>query len=293
MPSTPTILVHAGAGPLGSELREHGGEVTQALTRVLDRAGERLQAGQDAVAVATQAVQDMEDCEYFNAGYGAALCSDGSVELSASLMRGSDRAAGGVAGLRLIRNPIRAAAIVLESDQVLMIGQRADELALAQGAERWENSAFVTERQRGRLLASPTAKPEDRGTVGAVCLDSEGRLAAATSTGGITGQPPGRVGDSPLIGAGTWADERAAVSCTGAGEVFIRVGVGRWIAAMVSEGVGIEEAAERAMAEVGQLGGDGGLIALDKDGRASLPFSTQAMPRGIWRAGQAAEVRLA
>jgi beta-aspartyl-peptidase (threonine type) len=293
MPATPTIVVHAGAGPLGSELREHGETVIQALTRVLDRAGEALQAGEDAVAVVTQAVQDLEDCEYFNAGYGAALCSDGSVELSASLMRGSDRAAGGVAGLRLIRNPIRAAAIVLESDQVLMIGERADRLALAQGAERWENSAFVTEKQQARLRASPVAKPEDRGTVGAVCLDSEGRLAAATSTGGITGQPPGRVGDSPLIGAGTWADERAAVSCTGDGEVFIRVGVARWLAAMISDGVAVEEAAERALTEVNRLGGKGGLIALDRDGRASLPFSTQAMPRGIWRGGQAAEVRLA
>lgn len=293
MPATPTILVHAGAGPLGAELREHGQEVTQALTRVLDRAGELLGAGQDALAVVTQAVQDLEDCEFFNAGYGAALCSDGSVELSASLMRGPDRAAGGVAGLRLIRNPIRAAAVVLESDQVLMIGERADQLALARGAERWENSAFVTERQRARLRARSTAEPEDRGTVGAVCLDSEGRLAAATSTGGITGQPPGRVGDSPLIGAGTWADDRAAVSCTGEGEVFIRVGVARWLAAMVSDGVAVERAAERALAEVKRLGGEGGLIALDRDGRASLPFSTQAMPRGIWRAGRVAEVSLA
>lgn len=292
MSASPTILVHAGAGPLGSELREHGQEVTETLRRVLDTAGERLQAGEDAVAVVTRAVQDMEDCEYFNAGYGAALCSDGSVELSASLMRGFDRAAGGVAGLRVIRNPIRAAAVVLDSDQVLMIGERADRLALDRGAERWENSAFVTEKQRARLRASPTKKPEDRGTVGSVCLDSQGRLAAATSTGGITGQPPGRVGDTPLIGAGTWADASAAVSCTGDGEMFIRAGVARWLAAMVAQDVAVEEAAERALAEVGRLGGEGGLIALDRDGRASLPFSTAAMPRGIWRAGQAAEVRL-
>lgn len=292
MPAPATILVHAGAGPLGSELRAHRDEVTDTLVGVLNQAGERLEAGQDAVAAVTQAVQEMEDCEHFNAGYGAALCSDGSVELSASLMRGDDQAAGGVAGLRLIRNPIRAAEIVLDSDQVLMIASRADELALARGAERWENSNFVTEKQRARLLASPSTKPEDRGTVGAVCLDSQGRLAAATSTGGVTGQPPGRVGDSPLIGAGTWADGWAAVSCTGEGEMFIRVGVARWLAAMVAQGTAIQTAAERALAEVGRLGGEGGLIALDREGRASLPFSTDAMPRGIWRAGQAAEVSL-
>lgn len=288
-PTSPTILIHGGAGALGSELREHGDEVTEALTRVLDRAGQKLTAGEDALAVVTAAVEDLEDCEYFNAGYGAALCSDGSVELSASLMRGSDQAAGGVAGVRVIRHPIRAAATVLESDQVLMIGERADELALANGAERWDNAAFVTDRQRARLQKS---EPESRGTVGAVCLDAQGRLAAATSTGGITGQPPGRVGDTPLIGAGTWADEHAAVSCTGDGEFFIRAGVARWLAAMVAQGGEVKGAAARALAEVGRLGGEGGLIALDRRGRASLPFSTEAMPRGIWRAGGPSEVRL-
>jgi beta-aspartyl-peptidase (threonine type) len=290
--AAPTILVHAGAGPLGSELRDHRQEVIDTLDEVLRAAGERLQGGEDAVAVATAAVESMEDCEYFNAGYGAALCSDGSVELSAALMRGFDQAAGGVAGLRLIRHPIQAAAIVLESGEVLMIGERADELALARGAERWDNTDFVTEKQRARLLASPETKPEDRGTVGAVCLDAHGRLAAATSTGGFTGQPPGRVGDSPLIGAGTWADAHVAVSCTGDGEAFIRAGLARWLAAMLAQGIGVEQAAERALAEVGRLGGQGGLIALDRSGQATLPFSTEAMPRGIWRADGPLQVRL-
>lgn len=286
----PTILLHAGAGPLGTELREHGQEAADTLHEVLRSAGRRLEAGEAAEAVAMRAVEDLEDCGLFNAGYGAALCSDGSVELSAALMRGSDQAGGGVAGLRTVRHPIRAAAIVLDTDQVLMIGQRAEQLAFDHGAERWQNSDFITDRQRARRRASQES--EARGTVGAVCLDSRGHLAAATSTGGISGQPPGRVGDTPLIGAGTWADQRVAVSCTGDGEAFIRVGVARWIAAQVTHGATIEEATQQALDEVGELGGSGGLIALDRAGRAALPFSTEAMPRGIWRPGHPPEVKL-
>lgn len=288
----PTILIHAGAGPLGAELREHGEEATRTLHDVLRGAGRRLDEGERAEAVVIAAVEDMEDCGLFNAGYGAALCSDGSVELSAAVMRGSDRAAGGVAGLRVVRHPVRAAEIVLESDQVLMIGERAEQLALAGGAEHWENSQFVTDRQRARFLAAAPDEPEDRGTVGAVCLDAHGNLAAATSTGGISGQPPGRVGDSPLIGAGTWADGGTAVSCTGDGEAFIRAGVARWMAARVAHGASIETAAREALDEVGGFGGTGGLIALDRAGRLALPFTTEAMPRGIWQAGRPSEVLL-
>lgn len=287
-----TILIHAGAGPLGAELREHGQEATDTLHEVLRTAGRRLDQGEAAPAVVVAAVEALEDCGLFNAGYGAALCSDGSVELSAAVMRGSDRAAGAVAGVRVVRHPVRAAAIVLESDQVLMIAERAEQVALAGGAERWENSEFVTERQQARFLAAAQAERQDHGTVGAVCLDVHGNLAAATSTGGISGQPPGRVGDSPLIGAGTWADARVAVSCTGDGEAFIRVGVARWMAAQVAQGVSVESAARHALDEVGRLRGSGGLIALDRGGRLTLPFSTEAMPRGIWRAGQASEVQL-
>jgi isoaspartyl peptidase/L-asparaginase-like protein (Ntn-hydrolase superfamily) len=286
----PTILIHAGAGPLGPELREHGQEAIDTLHQVLRTAGRRLDQGEPALAVVIGAVEEMEDCGLFNAGYGAALCSDGSVELSAAVMRGSDRAAAGVAGLRVVRHPVRAAAIVLETDQVLMIGEPADQLALAGGAERWENSDFVTERQQARFLAGASGEPEDRGTVGAVCLDAHGNLAAATSTGGISGQPPGRVGDSPLIGAGTWADARVAVSCTGDGEAFIRVGVARCMAAQVAHGASVETAAREALDEVGGLGGTGGLIALDRSGRLVLPFATEAMPRGIWQEGRPAEV---
>ncbi len=288
----PTILIHAGAGPLGAELRDHGQEAIDTLHEVLRTAGRRLDQGEAAPAVVIAAVEDLEDCGLFNAGYGAALCSDGSVELSAAVMRGSDRAAGGVAGVRVVRHPVRAAAIVLESDQVLMIAERAEQLALAGGAERWENSEFVTERQQARFLATANGERQDHGTVGAVCLDVHGDLAAATSTGGISGQPPGRVGDSPLIGAGTWADGRVAVSCTGDGEAFIRVGVARWMAAQVAHGASVEAVAREALDEVGALGGTGGLIALDRAGRFVLPFTTEAMPRGIWQSGRPPQVQL-
>jgi beta-aspartyl-peptidase (threonine type) len=288
----PTILVHAGAGPMGSELREHGQEAIDVLGEILRAAGAQLDSGAAAQAVVMAAVEGMEDCGLFNAGYGAALCSDGSVELSAAVMRGSDRAAGGVAGLHVVRHPIHAAAAVLESGQVLMIGEHAERLALAGGAERWANSDFVTERQRARLIRGAEGPPEDRGTVGAVCLDAHGHLAAGTSTGGINGQPPGRVGDSPLIGAGTWADDRVAVSCTGDGEAFIRVGVARWIASQVAHGVPLQTAAREALDDVGSLDGTGGLIALDRTGQLALPFSTEAMPRGIWQAGRSPDVQL-
>jgi beta-aspartyl-peptidase (threonine type) len=292
MHGTPTILVHAGAGAFGSDLREHRGEVIAMLQQLLRVAAEQLQSGADAVTVARTAVEAMEDFELFNAGYGAALCADGSVELSAALMRGHDQAAGAVAGVRTLRHPIRAAEIVLRSRQVLLIGEPADELAGIQAADRWPSELFVTERQRARLQASSDSQAEDRGTVGAVCLDGAGRLAAATSTGGITGQPPGRVGDSPLIGAGTWADQQVAVSCTGAGEAFIRAGVARGLAALVQSGETVEQAARRTLADVGRLGGDGGLTALDSAGRFSMPFTTEAMPRGVWRQGGPAQIDL-
>ena len=187
----------------------------------------------------------MESFPLFNAGHGSALCSDGSVELSASVMRGSDRAAGAVALVRRTRHPVAAAVALLDQPEVLLVGDGADAHAAAIGLEQVEPRAFVTERQRRRLAerlagelrrkhGAGGAEPEKFGaggaepeTVGAVCLDANGSLAAATSTGGLNGQRPGRVGDSPLIGAGTWADNRVAVSCTGQGEAFIRAAAPR------------------------------------------------------------------
>ncbi|HWE33621.1 MAG TPA: isoaspartyl peptidase/L-asparaginase [Solirubrobacteraceae bacterium] len=277
------IGIHAGAGPRSPKLRDHYDECHEALERALAAGRELLESGAHAIAVVTAAVTVLEDFELFNAGRGAALCTDGSAQLSASLMRGADRGAGAVAGIRHTKNPILAAAAVLDSLQVLLIGEHADAFAQRHGIDQVANDHFVTERQLRNLRAAVSG--DSPGTVGAVCLDADGALAAATSTGGITGQPPGRVGDSPVVGAGTWADGHVAVSCTGDGELFIRTAAARTVALAVEQGTPLADATRLALNDVKSLGGTGGVIACDAHGRVSLPYSTEAMPRGVWRAG--------
>jgi beta-aspartyl-peptidase (threonine type) len=291
--SEPVILVHAGAGGVSDDLREREAECRAALEQALEAGAAALETG-GAVEAACAAVMVMEGFALFNAGYGSVLCSDGSVEMSASVMRGSDRAAGAVAMVRRTRHPIAAALSLLDAPPVLLAGKRADEHAAGHGLEQHDPSEFVTDRQRRRLerWLSTREDGSDRGTVGAVCLDGDGLLAAATSTGGRLGQRPGRVGDSPLIGAGTWADRSVAVSCTGAGEAFIRCGAARLLAALVAHGAEVESAARTVLDEVAECDGVGGLIAVDAEGRVAMPFSTEAMPRGVWRRGQAPVVHL-
>jgi L-asparaginase / beta-aspartyl-peptidase len=291
----PVVVVHGGAGGHTDEIREREPEYHAALERALTAAAAALRGGGDAVEAVRAAVIVMETFPLFNAGHGSALCSDGSVELSASVMRGSDRAAGAVAMVRRTRHPVAAAVALLDQPEVLLVGDGADAHAAASGLEQVELNAFVTERQRRRLaerlaggaesetFGAGGAGPE---TFGAVCLDANGLLAAATSTGGLNGQRPGRVGDSPLIGAGTWADSRVAVSCTGQGEAFIRAGAARLVASLVEHGQALKDAAEEAMSVVAQCGGDGGLIAVDAQGNVTMPRSTGAMPRGVWRGGK-------
>ncbi len=300
---SPVVVIHAGAGESTKSLRSHTGMYKRALLEALARARVVLEGGGASLDAAQAAVACMEDeADHFNAGRGAVLCIDGTVELSAAVMRGSDRAAGAVAGITCSRYPSAAARAVLESHQVLMIGEGADALAAAGGVERRTPDYFVTDHERERLrrlLAAAAAATDgagimDRavgggavggGTVGAVCLDVHGVLAACTSTGGVRGQRPGRVGDTPVIGAGTWADGDVAVSCTGQGEAFIRVAVAHQIASLVAARADLREAAAHALADVSAAGGSGGLIALDARGAATAPFSTEVMPRGIWRAG--------
>ncbi len=283
------IAVHGGAGGFGSELLEEADEYRNALARALLAGAAALDARGGAVEAVRAAVMVMEDFPLFNAGHGAALCDDGSVELSASTMRGSDQAAGAVALARRTRNPVAAAAAMLDQPEVLLAGERADAFAAARGLEQGDPSEFVTERQRRRLAARLDV---GGATVGAVCLDGHGLLAAATSTGGLHGQRPGRVGDSPVIGAGTWADRRVAVSCTGKGEAFVRAGAARLLAALVASGVALGVAASTVLDEVAACEGDGGLIAVDASGEVALPFSTDAMPRGVWRGGEDPVVEL-
>jgi beta-aspartyl-peptidase (threonine type) len=287
------VVVHAGAGTFSADVREREAACRDALTTALEAAAAALAAGDDAVGAARAAVIELESFPLFNAGVGAALCADGSVELSASLMRGADRAAGAVAAIKRTQHPVEAAWAVLESPQVLMVGEAADAVAAAHGAQQWDPQAFVTDRQRRRLAAHAAGEDQpEHGTVGAVCLDRAGMLAAATSTGGILGQPTGRVGDTPVIGAGTWADRLVAVSCTGEGEAFIRAGAARHLAALVEWGVALETAAQTVLDEVRACGGRGGLIAVDGRGAVTEAFSTAAMPRGVWREGEIRRIEL-
>ncbi len=281
--TSPVVVVHGGAGGLTDELREHEAECHAALAAALNAGADALGGGGGAVEAVRAAVIVMEAFPLFNAGYGSALCADGSVELSAAVMRGSDRAAGGVAMITRTRHPVAAAVALLDEPEVLLAGASADAHAVAHALEQWDPAEFVTERQCRRLAKKLTGAGE---TVGAVCLDATGLLAAATSTGGLHGQRPGRVGDSPLIGSGTWADRHVAVSCTGQGETFIRAGAARLVAALVEHGAPLEAAAVAAMAVVAECGGSGGLIAVDALGNVTTPMSTAAMPRGVWRAGE-------
>ena len=282
----PAVVVHGGAGARSAELAERHDEVHAALLQVVDIARVMLEAGRSALAATQSAIMSMEaDYEFFNAGRGSVLCADRSVQMSAALMQGSDRSGGAVAGISRTKHPIIAARTVLDhSPHVLMVGPAADAHAAAQGAEQTAPSYFVTDRQRRRLTEA--GSDADRGTVGVVCLDVNGSLAAGTSTGGMRGQSPGRVGDSPLLGAGTWADGHVAISCTGDGEAFIRAGAARHIATLIALGTALQPAAEEALADVARLGGHGGLIAVDAHGTIAMPFNSAAMPRGTWRAGE-------
>jgi beta-aspartyl-peptidase (threonine type) len=275
------IVVHGGAGgaiadPERAErMRAGAAAAVEAGHAVLSGGGAALDAVEAAIVV-------LEDDPEFNAGRGAALTED------ASVMDGTNRAAGAVAAVRGVRNPIRAARAVLEDGRhVLLVGPPAIEFAATAGLAFESETWFVTERERLALVAIKEGDVTGaRGTVGAVARDANGRLAAATSTGGVSGQRLGRVGDSPLIGAGTWADDATvAVSCTGHGESIIRSALAHEVDALLRyRGCGLDEACAQAIKELGRWGGDGGLIAVSAHGDVAAMFNSGAMTRG-WRVG--------
>ena len=287
-----TLVIHGGSGSMRrgnlSQAEDEGGRA--GLTLALETGSAILAAGGSALDAVEAAVRVLEDDPHFNAGRGSVFTAEGRIECDAAIMDGSTLDAGAVAGVRSTRNPITLARAVMEqSPHVFLAGAGADGFARAHGIEAADSGWFETperRRQLDEILSNPNAPFDSAmkyGTVGAVALDTRGHLAAATSTGGLTGKKWGRVGDSPLIGAGTYADDRAcAVSCTGAGEYFIRLGVAHEITARVRlAGESIEDAADSLIAELDEMDGKGGVIVVSADGSGGWAFNTPGMYRAI------------
>jgi L-asparaginase/beta-aspartyl-peptidase (threonine type) len=289
------IAIHGGAGTISRERLKPRMEMRYraALADALSAGCEVLRGGGTSLDAVTTAVVALEDCPLFNAGRGAVLNAAGRHELDAAVMDGSTRRAGAVANVRSTRNPVLAARAVMENTRHVMIaGEAADRLAADAGLAivpphyystraRLASLARLQRSERGKDGKRVTAA-DRHGTVGAVALDAAGNLAAATSTGGFTNKMPGRIGDSPVIGAGTYADNATcAVSGTGSGEHFMRAVLAHTVSARMRYlGESLPAAARNALREVARLGGSGGLIAVDARGRIAMPFNSEGMYRG-------------
>lgn len=312
MSSRVSLIVHGGAGDIPEDERPLH---MAGLRRALDAGWDILQKGGSALDSVIAAIEILEDDPVFDAGRGSVLRLDGSIGMDASIMVGSDRTAGAVACLERVRHPIRLAAIVREkTPHVLLVGRGAEDLARQCGLEMAEPESFITEKERLRLeriLAARNVRADGearsdssarfhgtsgepnrasdesetnaargaQGTVGAVARDRSGTIVAGTSTGGAPGCLPGRVGDSPIIGAGTWADDRSGgISCTGRGEYILRATLAREVAREIAKGRSAEEAARWAIEHLrGETGGTCGLIVVDREGRAGSAYSTPFM----------------
>lgn len=291
------LALHGGAGDLAPGQSDTGAHRT-ALRQIAEEGRALLQAGANALDAVERMVVLLEECPLFNAGVGAVLNRDGQPELDAAIMSGADRRCGAVTGVMRSKSPVRLARAVMErSPHVMFMGAGADALNRELGLEEVTPDHFVTEERfhqlkeahaRGVIVLdheaafTPPLPPDAAfGTVGAVVRDAFGHLAAATSTGGLTNKHPGRIGDTPIIGAGTFADDRsAAVSCTGTGECFIRAGFGFEVHARMSySGWPLQRACAEGLEEVRRLGGRGGCIAIDHEGHLALPFNSLAMYR--------------
>ena len=285
-----TLVIHGGAGQLrqlnlSKEQEDHARVV---LAAALDSGAKILAAGGSAVDAVEAAVRVLEDDPYFNAGRGAVFSADGINELDAAIMDGATRDAGAVSAVTKARNPVTLARAVMEqSPHVMLTAGGADRFGAEHGIEQVAPAWFHTDerwRQYEELRKGGTFDADLKyGTVGAVARDARGHVAAATSTGGLTGKRWNRIGDSPVIGAGTWADDRgAAISCTGSGEHFIRVGAGHEVSGRVRLArEPLEIAAEATLADIGALGGTGGIIAVDHAGAAGWCFNSAGMYRAM------------
>ena len=295
------LLVHGGGGTIerSKMTPEREREYRTGIENALRAGSTILRAGGTALDAVEAAVRVLEDDPHFNAGKGSVFTSAGTNEMDAAIMDGKTLSAGAVAGVEHVRNPIVLARAVMEkSKHVFLIGSGAEEFARRNKIELVDTKYFFTQDRWDALQKVRAAEnggggdkkfiisdADRHGTVGAVARDGSGNLAAATSTGGTTNKLPGRVGDSPVIGAGTFADNNTcAVSCTGDGEFFIRALVAHEISALIEDrGLSLSNAAESALAKSQKLGGSGGLIAVDKNGNVALPFNTSGMYRGFLR----------
>ncbi|MEO1515765.1 MAG: isoaspartyl peptidase/L-asparaginase [Bacteroidota bacterium] len=300
------LVIHGGAGTILKKnmSAEKEAAIRQIMNEALDAGEAVLKAGGSSLDAVTQTIVILENSPYFNAGKGAVFTHEGKNELDASIMTGQDQNAGAVGGITKVKNPILAARAVLEnSPHVFLSGAGADEFAGEQGLETVPAEYFHTDR-RWKSLQNAKAKEEEKGkkmgyylsedpdhkfgTVGAVALDKKGNITAGTSTGGMTNKRYHRIGDSPVIGAGTYADNASCgVSSTGHGEFFIRYAVAHDIhARMLYKGVSLEQAADEVVMDVlKSKGGSGGVIALDGYGNVAMPFNTAGMYRGYTKAG--------
>ncbi len=276
MTGRPALILHGGAG--ARRERDYTLEIAH-MGEVVAAMKARLDAGASALDVAVETTVLLEDSGLYVAGRGASPNLAGAYELDASLMDGATGKAGAVAALQGFRNPVTAARAVMDrTPHVMLAGEGAALFALDQGLERiGDETVWFTRAGQGEDNHPPGTLAH--GTVGCCVLDRDGRLAAATSTAGVFGKMPGRVGDTPIPGAGSWADGRVAVSGTGQGEYFIRVAACVQVSWRVGAGQTLAEAGRAVIDEIGGLGGDGGLIALDRDGNIAAPFNSQGMKR--------------
>ena len=291
----PVIIIHGGAGTIDRGLLTDSTEtlIRTALQSALNAGYSVLSNGGTAMDAVEAAIIVLENSPEFNAGKGAVMTDIGTHELDASIMDGSDRNAGAVAGVTTVRNPIKAArAVMLDSPHVMLSGEGANIFAKNEGLEQVENSYFTTPNVEKRWDDSHKGEGNNQeksrfskfGTVGCVALDQNGNIAAGTSTGGMMNKKYGRIGDSPIIGAGTYADnENCGVSCTGHGEYYIRVGVAKEISDQMKFGnKTLKQAVDYTLNEsLGGMNAEGGIIALDKDGNFELVFNTPGMYRGF------------
>ncbi len=279
------IAIHGGAGAMTPEnyTPEQIAEYRAELNAALNIGVSILKSGGSSLDAVEQVVRYLEDCPLFNAGRGAVFTNDGKNELDAAIMFGKDLSAGAVAGVGDIKNPISAARKVMESSpHVLMVGKGASLFASQNGVQMVDSTYFFTE-DRYQALQRALERDRKMGTVGCVALDIEGNLSAATSTGGMTNKRYGRVGDVPIIGAGTYANNKTcAVSATGHGEFFIRYTVAHDISALMEyKGLRLDEASDEVIKKkLVDVGGEGGIIAVDKWGNVHLTFNTSGMFRG-------------